>query len=733
MPIVARSLPILLSWVLLWTLLGLRGVATFAPTSWLWGLDSLADRAAAVRILGFLLFAGAAVPSTGRWAVSALGTVRRRVPAALSGFLGLLAAAGLFVWLRTGHVLLGDTQTWISSIEKGMRSPGGAHREPLPQTVVTLLYREISKPLGKGADSSFLWVELVLGVCFLWLAAAIVRRLARTDTEQALLFGLIGLGGALQLFAGYAEFYGFAVAGTFLLLWLALRWLDGHGPLFGVSLAFVLAALCHAQLVFASPGILALLIFAWRDGRRKEAAIALAAIPVAALLGLLLLHYPFFDMAREARSSKNFLPPFGRYAGGTSYGTFTVPHLAELLDVALLVSPMFPLALALRGGKLPARRWLFLGGIALGPFLFALIASPGLGMVRDWDIFVLPVLLGTLWMGAGAAALLGGMAASSERDRAGGVAVPDPPGPARRGSGAGGGHGRDGTGARRRRDASGARQGSGGAATGRDPDTDSIGLWGAAGARGLAGCVLLTCLLHGVFWLQGNHLPGAARERIRRVAGNAAFFGPVSHGEVWRFLGSADLQAGDVAEGAASLLHSIRVDPDQRMTYRLLANIYLEAAKAGGKSAEDGLAEFHAALAKGKQRPGHAHLGACFAALSFQRPDLAFEEAREAAAAEPESPEHLATWGDLLRREGRFAEADSVYHRALSFDPANARGRLGLACLAGIRGDRAGLEAGVQEALRRRPWDAYAQQFQRLLQRPGGLSPEACQGLLYYR
>ena len=657
------------SFALLGALFLLRLLATLRPTSWMWGLDSLADRSPALRLVGLALFAAVLAPPVGAAIVRALARAGRALPGRILFASTCVATLAVLWMLRSRNLMLGDAQTYISTIEKGMRAAGGAHREPLSQVIVTQFHALVGGALGLGGQGSFTATELILAVCALAVCVRLARRIAPTIEGRLIVFAAILLGGALQLFSGYAEFYGFAVTAVLFFALLGVRQIDEGGGLLAPALAFTLACLSHAQALFAAPTLVYLIMIGWKEGRRRDAVLAAAAVPIAVLIGLVLLRYPFAEIGREATRPGSFLPPFGAFTKRTAYGAFAPAHLAEILNAAILVAPALPAAIALgisrpqRGNR--SRRATFLALLAVGPILFALVANPQLGMVRDWDIFALPVTVAALWAAAAGATRLPHL--------------------------------------RPRR-----------------------------GAPAIAGAILATTLLHTIFWMSANHDPDPARERMRRVAANASFFGTQSLGEIWRYIGSADVGAGVLERAAASYRTAIASDPDDRMSYRMLAGIEIRRATDAGKGVEEGLAAYHALLDAGKaERRAYAFLGGAIAATTSKREDLALREARAMIETEPEHPELLAFRGDLLRRSQRFDEARASYEAALARDPSQPRARIGLACLAGANGDRAACEAQAREALERTPWSPQAQQFARVLRQPDALTPDLCRRYLY--
>jgi hypothetical protein len=650
--------------VLIGIVFALRVIATLHPTPWLWGLDALADRSAFLKIAGLTLFALALVPAVGDRAMRILDAIgagiSRRITLAAACAAGLL----LLFLLRSNNLLLGDTQTYVSAIEKGVRSAGGAHREPLPQAILIGVYKLLGAPLGWGATGTFTATGLLLGAANFALSAAIASRIADRSQDRIFAFALIAVGGGMQIFSGYPEYYGFVVVAALLFALAGIHRCDRGGSLIPATLAFVLAGLCHAQMIFALPAVAFLLVSAWRRGERKSAVGMLVLLPLTTILALWALRYPFDEIAREASRAGSLLPPFAKTTPRTAYGVFAPAHVIELLNVGILIAPALPAAvvLGLRNPDPRRERGLFLALLAAGPILFAILANPQLGMVRDWDIFVLPVTLAALWVAPHAIHTLRG-----------------------------------------------------------------------EGGRALVGTILLSGLLHGAIWLGANHAPAPSRERIRRVAGTAALFGPQSRGEVWRYIGSAELIDGSRVRAAESYRNAIIADPDERMCYRLLAGLAIDTAVRAGEGPAAGIDAYQSSLDGIPHRQAYAHWGGAIAAFAVGSYDIVLREARAMLSAEPEHPELLATMGDILRTGGHDDEARSLYERALAKDPDLPRARIGLACLAALRGDSAEYESEVREALRRTPWAPQAQQFAQTAGRSPAASPESYRRYFYVR
>lgn len=623
-------------------------------------MDSLADRSVPVRLSGILLFAAAVTPPVAGAAARFIRAIARRRPRGFSLLAAVAILAGIAI-LPSRNLILGDARVYIATIEKGMRAAGGAHREPLPQAIVTGIY-ELLKGLGLTGHGAFTLVGLILAACLLVLAFLIVRRLGVT-ASRGILFAALVFGGGLQLFAGYPEFYAFALVSVLAFIHLSLRSLDEDATPLLPTAAFVISGLCHAQTIFLLQALLFVLIRAWRRGRRTETAVCLIAAPLAGLAALWALRYPFTDLLREGTRGDAWLPPLGETTGRTAYGAFDPVHAIDLANGFLLTAPvLLPLLiLGIRRTDGGSRgRLLVLS--AAGPALFALLANPALGMVRDWDIYVL-------------AATLMALALAARAPRLSTVRPGDP----------------------------------------------------------LVGAIVLTGMLHAGFWIDANHRSGPPLDRMRRVASQPSLFGPQSYGEIWRYIGSEEVAAGQEARAVESWRRSIAGDPNEKMSYRLLAALEASRAKARGEPPGVGIDRFQAGLQGVIHREAYAHLGSALAAFTTGDGERALAEAVRMIEIEPDHPELLAICGDFLRFGGHDSEARNAYDRSLARDPDQPRARIGLACMAGMAGDREGMMRELAEAGRRTPWAPQVQQFARIASSPDGAQPERLRRYIYIR
>lgn len=682
---------------LLAAILALRVWTSLQDVSWFWGLDALRDVPPLTRPAGLALFIAATVPAAGAWVMRGIEAISRRKRAAVIVVLSVFGL--LLLLLPTTHALHGDAQVYLSTLDKGLRAAGAAHREPLPQFLVTSLHHGIA-PLGGSPHLTFRIYGLLSGLHFLAMTIALAARVSDTIRGRTLLVSAVAAGGTWPLFAGHAELYGFSLVAIVALVFTGLRWIDGRGRLIWVGIAYAGCGLCHALLALALPGFLLLAHEQWRRGGRKSAVLASAAVPAIVTAVLFLLRYPIGDLAHELQRADAFLPPLGEIRGRTAYGMVSWVHLVELLNVCLLLTPLLipllPLAIAprrsSRGKTLQLR---FLGALAIGPLLFTFAANPALGMIRDWDLYAPAFVLLAIWVAT--------------------AAIPEIEHTARRASVQL---------SRKERADDKSRLAAGHVSATVRLDKP---------AQALAGLLFLTGVLHGTAWLAGNHEESRAESRLRRAVANPALFASVSRGEVWRYIAAAEARDGDGRAAAHSYLSAIRSDPRETIPYRQLATMSLQGAIARGRPPAEGIAAYHEALAQGEYGKTEAHFGAVSAAVQAGQESLAVAEGQAMLAAAPESPEYQAVWGDLARRAGEVEEASGWYSRALARDPHLVRALIGTACLAGMRGDRETMHRLTDSATDANPFSTQAQQFETLVLRPQGISPEECQAIFFSR
>jgi len=660
--------------------LALRVLATFVPTSWLWGLDSLAERPAGWKLAGLALLALALWPPA---AERLGGALARLTELAWPGRLAIsIACAVPFFLFRCKNLLLGDTQLNVRALSKKIELSGTAQREPGALTIVSWFHRHVGAPLHLESGVSYAIVSVAFGVLYVYLAFEIARRLGRSAGERAVvLAGVLGLG-SLQVFFGYPENYFFVNALGLLYLVLAVRWTEGRGRLVYAGAALGFATFIHTMAAFLVPSFLYLLYLGWRRGKKAEAAAAAGAALALLVLPLVLIGYPFDELVRVSKQEDHFLPPLSKGARSPAYAVHSWVHVTELLNESLIVAPaLLAMALALwarrreagRAAGSAARRVVAIA--AAGLALFALVANPILGMSRDWDVLTFTFALVSL---AAAAQL---------------VAVPLSPRALRRIAGAV-------------------------AITG----IVHLGLWVAHNQTPKAARMRFRRI--------------GANEKLFGTMWNAElwrYLGSV-HAQSGELALSRDaylhaIKTYPVEPMTYRLLAEVQysVAAWQARQQRRPPTPLLRAA----------LDEYYKTVLPVTTKPAFMYLGAGYAGVQVAGAEsLVVEAFRRAVEADPEDLEAGAAWGDVLRNKGRLDEAEAEYRRVLAKQSNQVRALMGLVLIDGARGaPRDEITRRVQELREEFAWSTCVQHMQNLLWLPrGGLNtPREFEGFLCFK
>lgn len=329
-----------------------------------------------------------------------------------------LGVAALFWSFRARHVFLGDGLILVTSLAHTSQ----IHPlEPLGFLLERASYLLVSTqgwaagmpPLAPGLEpfvAAWLAAALVsvaAGVVFFPIAVGVAGTLrslagsspaasgapARADVlVLALLTACLVGQGFVALFFGYIEVYSTYTAGAALYLWLALRFLLRHGPLWQAAAALALAVGLHLSALVLAPSLLVLagIRFARRaeqPGMAFDMALSMGCFAVVAV-GLFALGGGYNVVGTMIHTLRQIL---AGEPGARGYLLSGV-HLRDFSNGALLAGPLGLLffvvaALAfVRKGRLnPAT--VFLLACGLGPLAGAWIAGDSnLGYARNWDL-----------------------------------------------------------------------------------------------------------------------------------------------------------------------------------------------------------------------------------------------------------------------------------------------------------------------------------------------------------
>jgi len=396
--------------------LALHVLGWFHP-SWLWGADqfhyypSSLLGVAIVSMICCIVWAWR-LPATS----PAASAVFERVADTLQPMRTLIAAALLggfllLAWtLRVRGHFLGDSGMWFANMELMLQDQAasiqwiiglplaGLDHVPALQGLDFLLHYHTYR-LGHAMwdwtpSESYLFWSLLAGVPYLAILWQFARRLHTDPVGRLTVFGMLATLGTTQFFFGYGESYTLVHLLVALYALLGLRLVRGEVGLWYPSLCLLVAVSLHMMALSLLPSWVYLV---WRDQGRLGAALRqprwhrpLLALASVAALWFYVAFYRFHH-------PRIWQPEVdGRYA------LLSIPHLANLANELLLISPfglvwgLVLSAVERRRGQRPDEDLRFVGWAALGTSALVCVHNVAMGG-RDWDLMAFPGLPLALW------------------------------------------------------------------------------------------------------------------------------------------------------------------------------------------------------------------------------------------------------------------------------------------------------------------------------------------------
>jgi len=243
-------------------------------------------------------------------------------------------------------------------------------------------------------------VSYLSGILSIWLFFCIAEFSSSDKFKRLLIFSASLFSGALLLFFGYAEHYPPLWVAMTGMLYGGLRFLKKGKGLITGSVFLVLGIAFHLQMAIFIPGVIYLTSlrsdsFSSRIQYRRYLFWSLVIIFIG-LLGILIYKY-----VTDLFFQSIVLQLFAGDSNSSQYAAFSLPHLLDMVNEILLISPAFLIFLTgLRKSSISVdsnkQTTLFLSIVSLGCFSFLLLVDPKLGMPRDWDLFSITIYPVTL-------------------------------------------------------------------------------------------------------------------------------------------------------------------------------------------------------------------------------------------------------------------------------------------------------------------------------------------------
>jgi len=302
-------------------------------------------------------------------------------------FLSLIA--GLLFWaFKVKTFLLGDSFLRARGIDLGEKLSFTA---PLDFFV----HVKVAKLLSWDAFQTYAVISALSGVMFVFLVLLLGDLIGKDRKEKVLIFFVIITMGASQLFFGYVESYTLVYVAMVIYILFSLSYLMNKDGLMLPVLSFLLTLSLHLSALTLLPSLL-YLIFSkearktqWRKKKGKFFKLSLSiGIVLVVAVGLFLLQS--YNPKGQGLGSY-LIFPLGE--GESFYSLFSFPHLLDLINHQLLVSPVGILILLTSilffSKRINFKESVvgFLLVVSVCSLGYAFWVDPKLGYPRDWDLF----------------------------------------------------------------------------------------------------------------------------------------------------------------------------------------------------------------------------------------------------------------------------------------------------------------------------------------------------------
>ncbi|UCD93572.1 MAG: hypothetical protein JSU69_07320 [Candidatus Zixiibacteriota bacterium] len=308
------------------------------------------------------------------------------------------AAATLFVIFPAPTHFLGDGYSWLANLS----SPTGTIFK-WSEWGTTLLLSNVQALLGpknvETARSAFQVISVLSGVISIWVFLLISRLVSEDPTKKILVFLGMFMSGGLLLFFGYVENYPLIWVSFTGYIYFGLRYLNKRSGLLLAAAFLVAGFIIHLQMVIAIPAFLYLLLHsrAGLELYRHRPKTVWAILSTIALFGIIVFTYKY---TTDLYFESIFLPLLKGGQSGVSYAMFSLPHIIDIINELLLLSPLILLFLLPSAGRLKILfkqpDTAFLALISITGFAFLFVIDGTLGMARDWDLFSICAFAPTL-------------------------------------------------------------------------------------------------------------------------------------------------------------------------------------------------------------------------------------------------------------------------------------------------------------------------------------------------
>ncbi len=216
------------------------------------------------------------------------------------------------------------------------------------------------------------------------------KTLSEDKFDRLFVFSLFVFSGATQLFLGYAENYTLLYTSIFAYLYFSLRYLQGKVKIYLPAFFCLLSIGFHFSSAYLLPSLF--FLFALKRKKGELAFSMKKALPYFFILIFLFALSVFYIWSLNPALSDIFVPVFQGRVYAPDYTLFSFPHILDVVNQHLLLSPIgivlllclvmaFKNRLKLKNPLIP-----FLVIVSLGQLFYHFVVDPKLGAGRDWDL-----------------------------------------------------------------------------------------------------------------------------------------------------------------------------------------------------------------------------------------------------------------------------------------------------------------------------------------------------------
>jgi len=379
-------------------------VSSFFPKSRLWGINHLAYFPLWVRLVftisGLLILIPWVNSKVYKLLEQILSFLQKILPKKEIFTASLLAMISIFFFwlLRTRTYFLGDGYALISFLKSGQYLKTGF--EVLEIFAHLYLYKFLMFFFSPSPESIYAGLSILAGGVFVVILFFMAKTLSEDKFDRLFVFSLFVSSGATQLFLGYAENYTLLYTSIFAYLYFSLRYLQGKVKIYLPVFFCLLSIGFHFSSAYLLPSLF--FLFALKRKKGELAFSMKKALPYFFVLIFLFALSVFYIWSLNPALSDIFVPVFQGRVYAPDYTLFSFPHILDVINQHLLLSPvgivlLLSLAMAFKD-RLRLKNHLipFLFIVSLGQLFYHFVVDPKLGAGRDWDLLSNVVLGYTL-------------------------------------------------------------------------------------------------------------------------------------------------------------------------------------------------------------------------------------------------------------------------------------------------------------------------------------------------